>query len=140
YGDVPTSVRAMKAGAVEFLTKPIRHQEFLEAVQAALREDGLRLEREREVGEVRSRHQCLTAREEENHANRQHQRNDDVDGPDSRKASPCRLARCMLRCMSPEMARSRHSPGQVAGPLPGGGFNRSAQHLLVLLDQGGGSW
>src|SRR5262249_51170135 len=107
YGDVPTSVRAMKAGAVEFLTKPIRNQEFLEAVQAALRRDGLRLEREREVGEVRSRHQCLTAREEENHANRQHQRNDDVDGPDSRKASPCRLARCMLRCMSPEMALLR---------------------------------
>jgi FixJ family two-component response regulator len=65
YGDVPTSVRAMKAGAVEFLTKPIRDQEFLEAVQAALRRDGLRLEHEREVGELRSRHQCLTAREQQ---------------------------------------------------------------------------
>jgi FixJ family two-component response regulator len=65
HGDVPMSVRAMKAGAVEFLTKPIRDQEFLEAVQAALRRDGLRLEREREVGELRSRHQSLTAREQQ---------------------------------------------------------------------------
>jgi FixJ family two-component response regulator len=65
YGDVPTSVRAMKAGAVEFLTKPIRDQEFLEAVQAALRRDGFRLEREREVGELRSRQQSLTAREQQ---------------------------------------------------------------------------
>ena len=55
----------MKAGAVEFLTKPIREQEFLDAVQAALRRDGLRLEREREVGELRSRHQSLTAREQQ---------------------------------------------------------------------------
>jgi FixJ family two-component response regulator len=65
YGDVPMSVRAMKAGAVEFLTKPIRDQEFLEAVQAALRRDSLRLEREREVGELRSRHEALTAREKQ---------------------------------------------------------------------------
>lgn len=65
YGDVPTSVRAMKAGAVEFLTKPVRDQEFLEAVQAALRGDSLRLEAEREVNELRARHRSLTAREKQ---------------------------------------------------------------------------
>jgi FixJ family two-component response regulator len=63
YGDVPISVRAMKAGAIEFLTKPIRDQEFLEAVQAALKRDSLRLEAEREVAELRARHRSLTARE-----------------------------------------------------------------------------
>jgi FixJ family two-component response regulator len=65
YGDVPMSVRAMKAGAVEFLTKPIRDQEFLEAVQAALRRDSLRLESEREVAGLRARHRSLTAREQQ---------------------------------------------------------------------------
>jgi len=65
YGDVPMSVRAMKAGAVEFLTKPIRDQEFLEAVQAALRRDNLRLEAAREVAELRARHSSLTAREQQ---------------------------------------------------------------------------
>jgi FixJ family two-component response regulator len=63
YGDVPISVRAMKAGAIEFLTKPIRDQEFLDAVQAALKRDSLRLEAEREVAELRARHRSLTARE-----------------------------------------------------------------------------
>ena len=65
YGDVPMTVRAMKAGAVEFLTKPIRDQEFLDAVQAALRRDSLRLEAEREVVELRARHRSLTAREQQ---------------------------------------------------------------------------
>ena len=65
YGDVPMSVRAMKAGAVEFLTKPIREQEFLEAVQGALQRDRLRLDREREVEQVRARHRSLTAREQQ---------------------------------------------------------------------------
>lgn len=63
YGDVPMSVRAMKAGAVEFLTKPIHDQEFLEAVQAALRGDRLRLEADREVAELRTRYRSLTERE-----------------------------------------------------------------------------
>ena len=63
YGDVPTSVRAMKAGATEFLTKPIHDQEFLEAVQTALRRDRLRLETELEVADLRARYQALTTRE-----------------------------------------------------------------------------
>jgi len=65
HGDVPMSVRAMKAGAVEFLTKPVRDQEFLDAVQAALRRDGMRLNAEREVAELRARHRSLTAREQQ---------------------------------------------------------------------------
>src|SRR3954451_15420368 len=65
YGDIKMSVQAMKAGAIEFLTKPIRHQEFLEAVQAALRRHSLRLEGERELAELRVRHKSLTAREQQ---------------------------------------------------------------------------
>jgi FixJ family two-component response regulator len=65
YGDVPTSVRAMKGGAIEFLTKPIRDQEFVEAVQGALQRDKLRLDREREVELIRARHRSLTAREQQ---------------------------------------------------------------------------
>ena len=65
YGDIPMSVRAMKAGATEFLTKPIHDQEFLEAVQAALRRDTLRLDAEREVAGLRARHRSLTLREQQ---------------------------------------------------------------------------
>jgi len=65
YGDVPMSVRAMKAGAVEFLTKPVHDQEFLEAVQAALSRDSLRIEADREIADLRARHRSLTAREQQ---------------------------------------------------------------------------
>lgn len=63
YGDVPMSVRAMKAGAVEFLTKPINEQQFLEAVQTALRRDEMRLEAERGVAVLQERFGTLTGRE-----------------------------------------------------------------------------
>jgi FixJ family two-component response regulator len=65
HGDIPMSVRAMKAGAVEFLTKPLRDQDLLDAIQAALRHDRARLEEEQEVAELRTRHKSLTARERE---------------------------------------------------------------------------
>ena len=65
HADVPMSVRAMKAGAVEFLSKPVHEQEFLDAVQTALERDSLRLETEREVAELRARHRSLTAREQQ---------------------------------------------------------------------------
>ncbi|HEU0175333.1 MAG TPA: response regulator [Blastocatellia bacterium] len=65
HGDIPMSVRAMKAGAAEFLTKPINNQEFLDAVQGALKRDSLRLDAEREVAEFRARHCLLTAREKQ---------------------------------------------------------------------------
>jgi FixJ family two-component response regulator len=65
HGDVPMSVRAMKSGAVEFLTKPFRAQELLDAVQQALDRDRLWRERRRERAAVHSRYERLTARERE---------------------------------------------------------------------------
>jgi FixJ family two-component response regulator len=65
HGDIPMSVRAMKAGAVEFLTKPLRDQDLLDAIQAALRRDRARVEDERELADLRNRHESLTARERE---------------------------------------------------------------------------
>ena len=65
HAEVPMSVRAMKAGAVEFLTKPVHDQEFLDAVQSALRADGLRREAEGDVAALRTRHRSLTPREQQ---------------------------------------------------------------------------
>jgi FixJ family two-component response regulator len=65
HGDIPMSVRAMKAGAIEFLTKPLRDQDLLDAIQAALRRDRARLEDQRKVADLRTRHESLTARERE---------------------------------------------------------------------------
>jgi len=58
-GDIPMSVRAMKAGAVEFLTKPLRDQDLLDAIHAALRRDRSRLEEERNAADLRRRHESL---------------------------------------------------------------------------------
>ena len=63
HGDIPMSVQAMKAGAVEFLTKPLRDQDLLDAIQAALRRDRARLEDERKFADLRTRHESLTTRE-----------------------------------------------------------------------------
>ena len=65
HGDVPLTVRAMKSGAVEFLTKPFRPQELLDAVQQALQRDKQVRDRRRETAEVRHRYEKLTARERE---------------------------------------------------------------------------
>jgi FixJ family two-component response regulator len=65
HGDVPVTVRAMKSGAVEFLTKPFRPQELLDAVQQALDRDRKLREKRRETAEVRNRYETLTARERE---------------------------------------------------------------------------
>jgi FixJ family two-component response regulator len=65
HGDIPMSVRAMKEGAHEFLTKPVRGQDLLDAVQKAIASDrSLRLERA-ELKEIRVRFQSLTPREKE---------------------------------------------------------------------------
>jgi len=65
HGDIPMSVRAMKEGAFEFLTKPVRGQDLLDAVQKAVDLDrGLRKERA-EVAEIRRRFDLLTPRERE---------------------------------------------------------------------------
>jgi FixJ family two-component response regulator len=65
HGDIPMTVRAMKAGAVEFLTKPIRDQDLLDAVQLALDKDRARREAEKAISEVRARYESLTPREQE---------------------------------------------------------------------------
>ncbi|SIO63390.1 two component transcriptional regulator, LuxR family [Bradyrhizobium erythrophlei] len=65
HADVPMSVRAMKAGAVEFLTKPVRHQDLLEAIQRAIDHDRARRDEEQIVAGLRSRLETLTPREHE---------------------------------------------------------------------------
>lgn len=63
HGDIPMTVRAMKSGAVDFLTKPVRDQDMLDAVQAAIQRDRKRREIEKTVSNVRSRFESLTPRE-----------------------------------------------------------------------------
>ena len=65
HGDIPMTVRAMKAGAVEFLTKPFRDQDLLDAVQVALERDRARRQKEAEIATLRDRYESLSARERE---------------------------------------------------------------------------
>jgi FixJ family two-component response regulator len=65
HGDIPMSVRAMKAGAVEFLIKPFRDQDLLDAVRMALERDRLRREDEKSISILRTLYASLTAREKE---------------------------------------------------------------------------
>jgi RNA polymerase sigma factor (sigma-70 family) len=65
HGDIPMSVRAMKAGAVEFLTKPFRDQDLLDAVRVALEQDRVRREKEVEVIDLQRRFDSLSAREQQ---------------------------------------------------------------------------
>jgi FixJ family two-component response regulator len=63
HGDIPMSVRALKSGAVEFLTKPFRDQDLLDAIQQALQRDRAAREQRDEVQELHGRYLALTARE-----------------------------------------------------------------------------
>jgi FixJ family two-component response regulator len=65
HGDIPMSVRAMKAGAVEFLTKPFRDQDLLDAIQQALERDGKARDQRAALEELRSRFASLTSQERE---------------------------------------------------------------------------
>lgn len=65
HGDIPMSVRAMKAGAVEFLSKPFRDQDLLDAIRAALERDRARRDQEKEVTELQQRFESLTLRQRE---------------------------------------------------------------------------
>jgi FixJ family two-component response regulator len=65
HGDIPMSVRAMKAGAVEFLTKPFRQDDLLDAIELAIERDRLERAERQELAELRRRYQRLTARERE---------------------------------------------------------------------------
>ena len=65
HGDIPMSVQAMKAGAIEFLTKPFRDQDLLDAIQVALKRDRARREQEAEIAVLQERYESLTPRERE---------------------------------------------------------------------------
>jgi FixJ family two-component response regulator len=65
HGDVPMSVKALKAGAVEFLTKPFRDQDLLDAIQQALQRDRAAREQQTEILNVHERYKTLTPRERE---------------------------------------------------------------------------
>jgi FixJ family two-component response regulator len=65
HGDIPMSVKAMKAGAVDFLAKPFRDQDMLDAVAMALERDRQRRQTERQLSDVRARFDTLTQREQE---------------------------------------------------------------------------
>jgi FixJ family two-component response regulator len=65
HGDIPISVQAMKGGAIEFLTKPFRDQDLLDAIQLGLERDREWLENEKSVAMLRARYDALTPRERE---------------------------------------------------------------------------
>ena len=65
HGDIPMSVRAMKSGAVEFLAKPFRNQDLLDAIHEALERDRLAREHQNELDELRKRYELLSVRERE---------------------------------------------------------------------------
>jgi FixJ family two-component response regulator len=65
HGDIPMTVKAMKSGAVEFLTKPFRDQDLLDAIHQALDRDRVTRQQQSELAELRKRYDALTARERE---------------------------------------------------------------------------
>jgi FixJ family two-component response regulator len=65
HGDIPMTVKAMKSGAVEFLTKPFRDRDLLDAIRQALDRDQARRQQQASLAELRGRYQGLTARERE---------------------------------------------------------------------------
>jgi FixJ family two-component response regulator len=65
HADVPMTVQAMKGGAIEFLTKPFRDQDLLDAVEAGLARDRARREKDRALAALRERYDVLSARERE---------------------------------------------------------------------------
>ena len=65
HGDIPMTVKAMKSGAIEFLTKPFRDQDLLDAIHQALERDRVTREQRNAVAELRTRYELLTTRERE---------------------------------------------------------------------------
>lgn len=65
HGDIPMSVRALKSGAVEFLTKPFRDQDLLDAIHEALQRDRARQEQQAEIHDLQEHYDALTAREQQ---------------------------------------------------------------------------
>ncbi len=65
HGDIPMTVKAMKSGAVEFLTKPFRDQDLLDAIQQALERENETRQQQHEIQKLKDRYETLTARERE---------------------------------------------------------------------------
>ena len=65
HGDIPMTVKAMKAGAIEFLTKPFRDQDMLDAIQVALERDRTRREQDGRLTQLKGLYESLTSREQE---------------------------------------------------------------------------
>jgi len=65
HGDIPMSVQAMKGGAIEFMTKPFRDQDLLDAIQSGLERDRADREKDKAMGQLRGRYDALTQRERE---------------------------------------------------------------------------
>jgi len=65
HGDIPMTVKAMKSGAIEFLTKPFRDQDLLDAIHQALARDRVARQQQRELADLQKRHSSLTGREHE---------------------------------------------------------------------------
>jgi FixJ family two-component response regulator len=65
HGDIPMTVKAMKSGAVEFLTKPFQDQDLLDAIRQALDRDRVMRQQQSDLAELRKRYEALTARERE---------------------------------------------------------------------------
>jgi FixJ family two-component response regulator len=65
HGDIPASVKAMKAGAIEFLTKPVEEQDLLNAIQEAIERDRCTRQQRADVRDLRERYESLTSREQE---------------------------------------------------------------------------
>jgi len=65
HGDIPMTVKAMKSGAVEFLTKPFRDQDLIDAIQEALKRDSKTRQQQSEIAELKERYTRLSARERE---------------------------------------------------------------------------
>jgi len=65
HGDIPMSVRAMKAGAIEFLPKPFRDEDLLDAIRQAIQRDGEAMKQRSKMAQLRARYQLLTPRERE---------------------------------------------------------------------------
>jgi FixJ family two-component response regulator len=63
HGDIPMTVEAMKSGAVDFLTKPFRDQDFVDAIQQALKRDGELRQQQAEIAQLQERYAKLTTRE-----------------------------------------------------------------------------
>src|SRR3954447_20335792 len=65
HGDIPMTVKAMKSGAMEFLTKPFRDQDLIDAIQQALKRDSQTRQQQNDIAELKTRYARLTARERE---------------------------------------------------------------------------